>query len=99
MTTLTGRSRLAGLIGLPVMHSRSPLMHGFWLKRHGIDRAYVPLPVGRDFETAVRGLRAAGFRRANVTKPHKEAAFAICDTVEPSALRAGTVNTLVLGVR
>ncbi|WP_439498153.1 shikimate dehydrogenase [Bosea sp. (in: a-proteobacteria)] len=99
MTTLTGRTRLAGLLGWPVMHSRSPLMHGHLLKRHGIDGAYVPLPVERDFETAVRGLRAAGFRGANVTKPHKEAAFAICDIVEPSALRAGAVNTLVFDER
>ncbi|WP_332680642.1 shikimate dehydrogenase [Bosea sp. (in: a-proteobacteria)] len=99
MTTLTGRTRLAGLLGWPVMHSRSPLMHGYWLKRHGIDGAYVPLPAERDFEIAVRGLQAAGFRGVNVTKPHKEAAFAICDMVEPSALRAGAVNTLVFDER
>lgn len=99
MATLTGKARLAGVLGWPVMHSRSPLMHGFWLKRHGIDGAYIPLPVERDFETAVRGLQAAGFRGLNVTKPHKEAAFAICDTVEPSALRAGAVNTLVFDGR
>ena len=48
-----------------------------------------------DFATAVRGLRAAGFAGANVTAPHKRAAFALCDSVDPSAQRAGAVNTLV----
>ncbi|MBM9403499.1 shikimate dehydrogenase [Gluconacetobacter azotocaptans] len=94
--TLTGRTMLAGVIGWPVAHSRSPLLHNFWLARHGIDGAYVPLPVRPGlFETAVRGLQAAGFRGANVTIPHKEAAFAIADTLHRSAQRSGSVNTLV----
>jgi shikimate dehydrogenase len=93
---LTGHARLAGVIGWPVAHSRSPRLHGFWLERHGIDGVYMPLPVKpEDFAVAVRGLRAAGFRGANVTIPHKEAAFALCDTVEESAREAGAVNTLV----
>lgn len=84
------------MIGWPVAHSRSPRLHGFWLDRYGIDGAYMPLPVrAEDFTTAVRGLAAAGFAGANVTIPHKEAAFAICDEVAPLALRAGAVNTLV----
>ncbi len=95
MTAFTGAARLAGVVGWPVRFSRSPLMHRFWLSRYQIDGAYVPLPVASDFELAVRGLRAAGFRGVNVTKPYKEAAFAVCDTVEPSARRAGAVNTLV----
>jgi shikimate dehydrogenase len=68
-TKLTGAGRLAGVIGWPVTHSRSPLLHGYWLERYGIDGAYVPLAAERDFEGVVRGLRAAGFRGANVTKP------------------------------
>ena len=96
MPLLTGRARLAGVIGWPVAHSRSPRLHGVWLERHGIDGAYVPLPVRpEDFAVAVRGLAAAGFRGANVTIPHKETAFALCDEVEPFARRAGAVNTLV----
>jgi shikimate dehydrogenase len=87
---------VAGVIGWPVRHSRSPRLHGFWLDRYKIDGAYVPLPVKpEDFAAAVRGLVAAGFAGANVTIPHKEAAFAICDTVEGSAQQAGAVNTLV----
>jgi shikimate dehydrogenase len=79
-----------------VSHSRSPRLHGFWLDRYGIDGAYVPLPTQpAHFATAVRGLAAAGFAGLNVTIPHKEAAFALCDAVEPLAQQAGAVNTLV----
>jgi len=96
MSILSGKARLAGIIGWPVEHSRSPRLHGFWLERYGIDGAYVPLPIRPDaFALAVRGLAAAGFAGANVTAPHKLAAFEICDTVEASARRAGAVNTLV----
>lgn len=76
--------------------SRSPRLHGFWLQRHGIDGAYIPLPIEPgDFPTAIRGLVAAGFGGANVTIPHKLAAFEICNEVDASAHRAGAVNTLV----
>nr|WP_043341022.1 shikimate dehydrogenase [Belnapia moabensis] len=93
---LTGHARLAGIMGWPVAHSRSPRLHGLWLRRHGIDGAYLPLPVRPErFADAVRSLADLGFRGANVTIPHKEAAFAVCDRVEPSAERAGAVNTLV----
>jgi shikimate dehydrogenase len=96
MTILSGKARLAGITGWPVSHSRSPRLHGFWLQRHGIDGAYVPLPIEpRDWTTAIRGLVAAGFAGCNVTIPHKVAAFEICDTVDASARRAGAVNTLV----
>jgi shikimate dehydrogenase len=95
MKILSGKARLAGIIGWPVEHSRSPRLHGFWLRRHGIDGTYVPLAVPPgSFAVAVRGLAAAGFAGANVTAPHKLAAFDICDTVEDSARRAGAVNTL-----
>lgn len=96
MPILSGTSRLAGIIGWPVSHSRSPRLHGFWLRKYGIDGAYLPLAIrAEDFVTGVRGLIAVGFQGANVTQPHKLAAFDICDTVEPSARRAGAVNTLV----
>lgn len=96
MPVLSGTSRLAGILGWPVTYSRSPRLHGFWLQRHGIDGAYMPLGVApENFATAIKGLVALGFRGANVTAPHKLAAFEICDTVEASARRAGAVNTLV----
>lgn len=93
---LSGSARLAGVLGWPVTHSRSPRLHGHWLEFHGIDGAYLPLPVRPDrFEPAVRALVDLGFRGANVTLPHKEAALALCDAVTPLARRIGSVNTLV----
>ena len=85
MGVLTGGAGVAGVIGWPVSHSRSPRLHGHWLARHGIDGAYVPLAVAPDdLGAAVRGLRAAGFRGLNVTLPHKVAVMALCDRLEPS---------------
>ncbi|WP_428492880.1 shikimate dehydrogenase [Rhodopila sp.] len=96
MTILSGTARLAGITGWPVSHSRSPRLHGFWLERHRIDGAYLPLPIDpADFPAAIRGLMLAGFAGVNVTIPHKIAAFAVCDEVEASARRAGAVNTMV----
>jgi shikimate dehydrogenase len=96
MTILTGTARLAGITGWPVSHSRSPRLHGFWLDRYGIDGAYLPLPIEPAcFPEAVRGLMLSGFAGINCTIPHKIAAFEVCDVVDPSARRAGAVNTLV----
>ena len=98
MQQITGHTRLAGVIGWPVSHSRSPRLHNHWLARHGIDGAYVPLAVAPvDLPAAVRGLHAAGFAGANVTVPHKEAVLALCDRVLPAGQRAGAVNTLIFG--
>lgn len=96
MSILSGHARVAGIAGWPVTYSRSPRLHGFWLQRYGIDGAYIPLPIRpAGFAVAIRGLVAAGFAGANVTIPHKIAAFAICDEVDESAHRAGAVNTLL----
>ncbi len=96
MSILSGHARVAGIAGWPVTYSRSPRLHGFWLRRHAIDGTYVPLPIQPGaFATAMRGLLAAGFAGANVTIPHKLTAFEICDTVDDTARRAGAVNTLV----
>ena len=95
MTILSGNARLAGITGWPVSHSRSPRLHGFWLQRHAIDGAYLPLPIEpAHFPAAITGLMRSGFAGVNVTIPHKLAAFAVCDTVDQSARRAGAVNTL-----
>jgi len=98
MPILSARARLAGVIGWPVSHSRSPLLHNRWLERYGIDGAYVPLPVRPGMlATAVQGLRAAGFAGVNVTLPHKPEAATLCDELTPSARLTGAVNTLVFG--
>lgn len=94
---LSGKARLAGVLGWPVGHSRSPRLHGYWLQELGIDGTYVPLPVRpEDFATVLRALPKMGFAGANVTVPHKEQALALVDEVEPLAARIGAVNTLVV---
>lgn len=93
---VSGKARLAGVLGWPVSHSRSPRLHGFWLERLGIDGAYVPLAVApENLESVVRALPRMGFAGANVTVPHKETVMALVDHVEPLARRIGAVNTLV----
>lgn len=93
---LTGEARLAGVMGWPIAHSRSPRLHGFWLERHGIDGAYLPLGIApEDLEAAFRLLPRIGFRGFNVTAPHKEQALALVDEVSPLARRIGAVNTVV----
>jgi len=95
---LSGKARLAGVMGWPVSHSRSPRLHGFWLERHAIDGVYVPLAVPPErIETALRALPVLGFRGVNLTVPHKESAPAICDELDPLARRIGAVNTVVIG--
>ena len=96
--TITGKARLAGVMGWPVSHSRSPLLHNHWLDEYGIDGAYVPLAVAPDrFESALRALGQLGFAGANVTVPHKEAALRSVDEASPAARRIGAVNTIVIG--
>ena len=94
---ISGKAKLAGVMGWPVGHSRSPRLHGFWLERYGIDGAYVPLAVPPERAAeAIRALPALGFRGCNVTVPHKEVAAATVDRLDDSARRAGAVNTIVV---
>lgn len=93
---IDGKTRLAGVLGWPVSHSRSPRLHNFWIARHGVNGAYLPLPVApKNFAQAVRALGHLGFAGANVTVPHKLAALAACDEVSDTARRIGAANTLV----
>ena len=94
--SLTGKTRLAGIIGWPVIHSLSPVLHGHWLAEYGIDGAMVPLAAQReDFTAVIEGVRRAGFAGVNVTVPHKESAFAIAHSADAAAKAAGAVNLLV----
>ncbi|MDX6598533.1 MAG: shikimate dehydrogenase [Gaiellales bacterium] len=93
--TIGGATRVACVIGDPVEHSRSPLMHNAAAEALGLDRVYVALRVApADLEAALRGLAALGFDGANVTLPHKAAATALCDELGDEARDAGAVNTL-----
>ncbi|MCJ2012133.1 shikimate dehydrogenase [Methylobacterium sp. J-076] len=88
----------AFVVGHPIAHSRSPLIHGHWLAAHGIAGSYERIDVApEDFSDFLRGLRGSGLAGGNVTIPHKEAAFALADTLTPRAERIGAVNTLVVG--
>lgn len=89
---------LAGVIGAPVAHSRSPKLHGYWLATHGVAGHYVPLHVDSpDFVSVLRMLPKMGFVGANVTIPHKEAALAAADVVTDRASLIGSANTLSFG--
>lgn len=88
---------LAGIIGMPVAHSRSPVLHNYWLNAHGIRGAYVPLAVAPErLKEALPGLVALGFRGCNVTMPHKQTAMALLHRVNDTARRIGAVNTIVV---
>lgn len=87
---------LAGVIGMPIAHSRSPRLHGHWLRRYGINGHYVPLPVMPEHLAEVlRSLPRAGFVGVNVTLPHKEAALTLADVVTDRAALIGAANTLI----
>jgi shikimate dehydrogenase len=90
------RTQLVGLLGWPVEHSLSPLMHNAAFDALGLNWRYVPLPVPPGLvETAVKGLGALGFRGANVTVPHKRAVMPLLDATGPSAQALGAANTLL----
>lgn len=89
--------RLAAVIGWPVSHSLSPLIHSTWAMREGVNAFYVPVAAGPSYEEFARvadGLRAAGFKGANVTLPHKEHALRFADDASDEASEAGAANML-----
>lgn len=86
----------AGVMGWPVGHSRSPEIHGYWLKKYRIRGSYERVPSNpADFETDLHRLRDSGWRGVNVTIPHKEAALALADKATPRARAIGAANTIV----
>jgi len=98
--SVTGAAKLAGVMGWPVAHSRSPVLHGYWLEQYGIDGAYVPMAVKpENLRRALQALPQLGFAGCNLTIPHKEEALRVVDTIDASAKRAGGVNTVVIDAR
>jgi shikimate dehydrogenase len=90
-----GKTALYGVVGWPVGHSLSPAMQNAAFAFHGIDAAYLPLPVEPSaLEPALRGAHALGFQGLNVTIPHKPAAAAACARLDPVATACGAANTL-----
>ena len=93
---ISGTTRLLGVIGDPVAHSRSPRMQNAALHALGLNWAYVPLPVkAANVESVLRGLQAVGFVGVNVTVPHKEAVAQLVDELRPTAQASGSVNTVI----
>lgn len=89
-------SPIAAVIGHPIGHSRSPAVHGHWLKRHGIKGHYVALDISEaDFAKALELLPRIGFVGANVTLPHKSRALMLANQATDLARRIGASNTLV----
>lgn len=89
------RIPLAGVIGHPIAHSKSPRLHGYWLELYGLPGHYIPMDVApTDLEAVLRTLPKAGFVGVNVTIPHKVEALALADEATESARRIGAANTL-----
>jgi shikimate dehydrogenase len=92
-----GKFVLAGVMGWPVSHSRSPLLHNHWIRELGLNGAYVLLPVDPTrLADALRGLVALGFAGCNITIPHKIGAMGMVDRVDQVARRIGAINTIVV---
>jgi len=89
---------VAGVIGWPVAHSKSPLIHRFWLQALGLDGDYSRFPVSPDrLEDFMRALPAMGLRGVNVTVPHKLAVMAHLNAIDEAARAIGAVNTVIVG--
>jgi len=90
-------TRKACVIGWPISHSRSPLIHGYWLKRYGISGSYERVPVKpEDLSDFLGKLRDNGFVGCNVTLPHKEATFHTVRTADDATRKLGVVNTVFM---
>jgi shikimate dehydrogenase len=90
------RIPLAGVIGHPIAHSRSPALHGYWLQRYGIKGHYIPMDiVPGDLSEVLRLLPKMGFVGCNVTIPHKETVLKLADMVTDRAALIGAANTLI----
>ena len=91
------RFLLAGVMGWPVMHSRSPALHNYWFAHYKLPGTYVPLAIDPgNLAAALRGLAPLGFAGCNLTIPHKEQALAIVDEVDPVARRVGAISCIVV---
>lgn len=89
-------TKKAGVIGWPLKHTKSPLIHGYWLEKHGISGTYDANPIApEDLKRDVQKLIDTGYSGFNVTVPHKETIMAMMDTLDDSAKKIGAVNTVI----
>jgi shikimate dehydrogenase len=90
------RFLLAGVMGWPVMHSRSPMMHNYWFAKHGLAGSYVPLAIRPEgLQPALRALHPLGFAGCNLTIPHKERALTIVDDIDALARAIGAISCVI----
>ena len=90
------RIPLAGVIGHPVAHSKSPALHAYWLRTYGIRGHYIPMDVtDADLKAALKALPRLGFVGINVTIPHKEKVLGLADLITDRAALIGAANTLI----
>lgn len=93
---ITGKTKLLGVIGYPIEHSLSPVMHNAAIAQLGIDYVYLPFPIKpEDLHTAIQGFAAIGVVGFSVTIPHKQAILRFLSAVEPIAQAVGAVNTVI----
>ena len=96
MKTITGHTKLTGLLGSPVSHSISPMMHNEAFRQLDLDYVYLAFDVEKqELAPTVGGLRAMKVRGFNITMPHKHAMCQLCDSLSPISEILGTVNTVV----
>ena len=92
----TERIPLAGVIGTPIAHSKSPQLHHHWLRSYGLHGHYIPMDVGTDdLETVLETLPKMGFVGVNITIPHKERVLDMADLITDRATLIGAANTLI----
>ena len=88
---------LAGVMGWPVMHSRSPLLHNYWFEKYQLAGRYVPLAIKPEgLAAALRALHPLGFAGCNLTLPHKQAAMTIVDEVDAVAAKIGAISCVTV---
>ena len=88
---------LAGVMGWPVMHSRSPMIHNHWFEKHGLRGSYLPLAIAPGMlQAALRALHPLGFAGVNVTIPHKQAAMQTVDELHDSARAIGAISCITV---
>lgn len=87
----------AGVIGHPINHSKSPLIHNYWIKKHGLNGSYEAIDIApEDLKSGVQRLVDEGYAGFNVTIPHKEAILELCDEIDANAEICGAVNTVAI---
>lgn len=91
------RFRLAGVMGWPVMHSKSPMLHNYWFREYNLAGTYIPLEIAPEgLAKALKSLHPLGFAGCNLTIPHKQAALAIVDEIDPLARTMGAISCVVV---